>query len=278
MGLSRSLPGGLFRHAGFHKLLNVQVAKATLRKRNIAPLEKGNDMLSTAAVASNYNDLPELDEADRYLKGAGSDAILTELLGVIVKHDMGKYVGIRLLHKHNVISEDEIMVEYHSLEEDGFSLITKATKESDIHRSYVPNSWQYRDGGFVPIEFSESFLVSDSDINPGKYAAFFAELGDAIKRTGAAEVLGPSLLGSDFIERHRPEGHSILAEMTAQDDRANVLRFAKPEPVLSDKSVQTHWCVSSSDPTGVVTMTCTKICPSVQNPPVHQGTYIHKQS
>lgn len=235
-------------------------------------------MRATAAIAINYNNLLELDEADSVLSAIERQIIIKDLLSIIKEENMEKYVGIRLLHRHNKVSEDEIMAEFYCNNTNGFSLITKATKENDLKGDYVPNSWQLKDNKFVPIEFSETALVADSEVNPDKKSNLFLRLGETLRRTGSASVLGPSLLGSDLIESYRPEGHTVLAESTAQDDRANVLRFARPEPIASSTDVQTHWCVSPNSLDGIVTMTCTRICPSVQNPPVHQGTYIHNQN
>jgi len=113
-----------------------------------------------------------------------------------------------------------------------------------------------------------------------KIPCFFSELANAINAAELSKLIGPSLLGSEFIEFNRPPGSSMMTEFTAFDERANVLRFITADNPVDGNTVETHWCLSEEngiDGEKRTVMICKKICPSVQNPPVHQGTTQHNQ-
>lgn len=234
-------------------------------------------MQSNAVLIDAYNNLPELDEADFALEESKKSDIINELINIIVRNGLESTVGVRLLHKHNILYEGELMIE-DCFVGDEFTLVTKAENSQKLNKDYVPNSWALRGGEYVPIEFSARNLLTDIEINPDTHPKFFRELAEVLQSHGVDGVLGPSVLGSDFIESHRPKGHSILAEVSNYDERSNILMFARPEANVVGKAVQTHWCVSPDSSSGVVTMVCTRICPSIGNPPKHQGTYQHNQT
>ena len=235
--------------------------------------------------AAIYNSLLELSEADLALHRSGKDTLVDRLLAIIKKHGMREHVGVRLLHRHNDIALHEAMVEDHIVDSFGFALVTKAKAASSLISDYVPNSWILSDKYFVPIEFSHRTLISNPTINPMNNALLFGEMAGEIRSLGLSAVVGPSLLGSSFIDYHRPEGATMMIELTAQDDRANVLRFMVEnhgDTRENGRAIETHWCLTVSgetngDDKNVSTKTCTRICPYVQDPPVHQGTYIHQQ-
>lgn len=231
-------------------------------------------------ISEKYNKLHEVFAADFYLNRNNKTIAIDRLLEIVREHGLESSVGIRLLHKHNDINLGEVMAEHYRIDQDGFALITRVVPISKISNNYVPNSWTLSDDKFIPLEFSQEQLVNDPAINPINNKEFFLDLAKTIRHLGLGDVLGPSLLGSALIEENRPNNSSMLIESTAQDDRANVLRFIEISNDIAGSSVETHWCVSGIEKDGneqKPLVTCTKICPSVQNPPVHQGTFIHQQ-
>lgn len=234
--------------------------------------------MTEASLVKSYNGLPDLVSADAMLSERNRHEGVNALLSMIMKHDLSHYVGIRLLHKHNEIVPDEVMAEDYTVDDAGFALITRARTQKELDDNYVANSWTYIDGKFVPVEFSHGLLLKRPDINPHSMQEFFSELAAEIEANDVTGILGPSLLGSDFVDSHRPPGSTMMMEFTAQDDRANVLRFTEAGWQNDGTGVQTHWCWTKDGSFTEPTMACTRICPSVQNPPKHQGTFIHNQT
>ncbi|MCM2443514.1 hypothetical protein HGO34_27910 [Agrobacterium vitis] len=235
-------------------------------------------MFENANILANaYNALPDLDEADFQLNSR-KDGCIDFLLSIIMKHGKHEFVGIRLLHKHNLIENGEIMAEYHQVDKDGFSLITRATKVRDWSSNLRPNSWIFKNGEWTPMEFSNAELLKNPNVNPSSEKELFQELADAINLFEVEDVIGPSLMGSDLIDSYRPDGEYMLVEQTALDDRANILRYAKIKNNMPFKAVETHWCMEKDKEKGTTIKSCKKICPPTDySPSKHNGTYIHKQ-
>lgn len=237
-------------------------------------------------VSRTYNGLPEVFQANRDLVGYGRDGAVNPLLSIIRRYDMEKHVGVRLLHKHNEIFDDELMVEDAVTDSHGFSLVTQARLISDLDDDVVPNSWILTDAGFVPLEFSRKHLLRDPNFGPGKYPEMFRDIANKLRELGLSNTLGVAVTPSEFVERQHPASSSRMLETTALDDRANVLRFVDVDDDLLGQ-IETFW-TTSSESTGpgepsepgkekpTPTIGCSRYCPYVQDPPVHQGTYIHE--
>jgi hypothetical protein len=242
-----------------------------------------------SVVVNTYNRLPEVFEADLKLVSFGRDNALKVLFEIIRNHKLENHVGIRLLHKHNLIFENEIMVEGAISDSEGFALVTQALPISDVDGRVVPNSWVLTDSAFIPMEFSHKNLVFNSKICPETKPEFFAELATKLRELGLSTVLGPALISSDFVKSNSPGSSTLMIERSALDDRVNILRYARSNDFSKDSFVETYWCINSesdcqtenerqsqNEPKPMVV--CQRICPSVQNPPVHQGTYVHRRS
>jgi len=240
------------------------------------------------SIASTYNALDDVVIADQALSDVGRESGITALLAVIRAHGLEEFIGLRLLHKHNDIAEGEMMLEDSRIDQEGFALITRATSISESSSDASPNSWILCDDGFAPFEFSRSYLLLDANISPVTHPEFFHELASAIRHAGLARLIGPALMPSSLVDEHRPAGADLMLESSALDDRANVLRFAVSSELSIGSPIETFWATGGTEkpetsaPSEQEKVTparvCTKICPSVQNPPVHQGTYIHRQS
>lgn len=109
--------------------------------------------------SSIYNALVPITEAKRSFYERVGDAAVNTLLSIITDANAEAVVGIRLLHKHNDISPSEIMLEVARSDETGFALIT-APESRDCAGRIMPNSWQLTNQGFVPVEFSQSGILS----------------------------------------------------------------------------------------------------------------------
>lgn len=234
------------------------------------------------SVAQIYNLLPDISEADAHLTRLGRTNTIGRLLNIIRKHGLQQDVGVRLLHKHNLINEEEIMAEDSAFDNTNLLLITKPVLSKNS-LGLVANSWQLTPTGFCASEHSSTHLLSNAKVDPDRNPDFFDEFGDALLELNASEILGPALNCGAFVTDRAPD-NSILVELTALDDRANVVKFEARQEVDFNAMVETAWVASgdaaesSSEENSVTTKGCVRICPSVQNPPVHQGTYIHKKT
>jgi hypothetical protein len=236
-----------------------------------------------------YNALLDVSVAHDQLSCHKTSPI-DSLLAVIRAHRLERAIGLRLLHKHHELQASEVMIEDAVVDKAGFALITRATELSKAGDDWVANSWMLCNDGFVAFEHSRKQLLRDPSISPASHPEFFTAFAQELIRTGTAGLLAPALTSSSKVEGLRPQEHDVMIETTALDDRANVLRFARAEEANGPSSVQTFWLASTppapspteDNPmrpdTVQPTRVCTRFCPYVQDPPVHQGTYIHRQS
>ena len=241
---------------------------------------------SFASASHIYNHLSSVFESDARLEALGRRKTIDSLLSVISDYGLEQHVGIVLLHKHNEIYDGEMMVENLEIDDAGPALITRARHVHSISRPACPNSWQWSAGDFHACEFSYENLLSSSTINPSHEPEFFFRFGQALCDLQATELLGANVNVSTYVEGLRPSEDALLLESTALDERANVLRYVEPHTMDLPSFVETAWFATkpgndspkSPDKSKPKPQGCRRICPSVQNPPVHQGTYIHQRT
>lgn len=239
---------------------------------------------------SQYNDFLDVYSANSLLSSLDKDKSVEKLLKVIQKHNLSHTIGLRLVHRHNAISDNEVMLEDAVFDKRGFALVTKASNASVINTTVVPNSWVLSDAGFAPMEYSRVNLLKRADVSPATEPEFFKELALKLRELGVSNLIGPALMASEFVEDQCPSDTAIMLEESALDDRANVLRFINEDQFSPQSSIETFWSAAptetetskpadpdkstSTDPVSPKKV-CNRFCPYVQDPPVHQGTYIH---
>ncbi len=241
-----------------------------------------------SSLTTRYNLLPTVFDADQLLKIHDHEKAIKELLAIIRKFSLEVSVGLRLLHKHSLLEPNEVMLEEHVVDNHGFALVTRASLTTRVDGNTVPNSWMLTETGFVPMEYSRAELLNSPDISPATHPQFFEQLGNMISHLGLSSVLGPALEASAFVESFRQDGADSMLEYSALDDRANILRYVDSKTLDMNSMVETNWSASPSKKQTTksdkakrkggknTTKRCVRYCPYVQNPPVHQGTYIHR--
>ncbi|TLX16247.1 hypothetical protein [Rhizobium sp. MHM7A] len=192
---------------------------------------------ASTAHAERYNSLLDIKDASLELRRCGGEAVVSKLLEVIYDAGLADEIGIRLLHKHNEIDAIEIMYETAVEDEEGFALVTSATRTSGT--DFECNSWQLNKGKFVPVEFSDRQLVRELDVT--KAGPVFARLADVIKAQNVEHLLGPSLNYSEAVWGKSPTSDPALLEKTDFDERANVVRFVGRDEAIFIQSTKTKW-------------------------------------
>ncbi|WP_041388681.1 hypothetical protein [Polaromonas sp. JS666] len=234
----------------------------------------------------SYNKLPTVFDADLALRQRDRDSVIEELLIVIEDHGLQNSVGLRLLHRHNEIAESEVMLEEARFDEHGLALVTLASPVAAVDSTVAANSWMLDGDEFIAVEYSRASLLQSPGVSPKTQPLFFSALQRKLREFDVETWVGPALIESDFVSSHS-QGRELLLEQSAFDDRANVLRYVSIDEIAPSGVVETFWVASveaatrkspaTKAPGGTKTIkkVCKRICPSVQNPPVHQGTFIH---
>jgi hypothetical protein len=119
---------------------------------------------SAIEASKSYNRLLDLKGATSKLFELGGEDTVGKILSVIKAQELEELISVRLLHKHNDISDQEIMLETAMIDEEGIALITAATARNSIGKTSC-NSWQFIDGRYIEIEFSDPCLLVNSAFN-----------------------------------------------------------------------------------------------------------------
>lgn len=238
---------------------------------------------SAIEVNNPYNQLQTVFDADSSLQQKGRDAIIEEIIDVIMSFGLQNSVGLRLLHRHNAITVNEVMLEDARFDEHGIALVTLATPVEEIDSTVCANSWMLDGDNFIPCEYSRKSLLKYPDITPNNNQQFFRAMGQKLRQLQVEKWIGPALIESNLVSSYAA-GRELLLEQSALDDRANVLRYVSTDETNPSGFVETFWVASArhaaakasgSSKKAKKKRVCKRICPRVQNPPVHQGTYIH---
>jgi hypothetical protein len=228
--------------------------------------------------ARSYNDLMDVQSANRALEERGGEKVVERYLSIIAEAGLQNEVGIRLLHKHNDLHTDEVMLEADILDEEGFALVTAATSESKLVQCAC-NSWQASPEGYVPIEYSTSKLV-DPSFSINEHERVFSHLSEALIRDGMSDLLGPCVLYSNYVADFSPSEDAAFLEKTDVDSRSNVVRYVLRDDVAFTRSSKTKWHAKQMiDASGrLVWMTACNCFCSVAPEGGHQGTTTHQYS
>lgn len=227
--------------------------------------------------AKSYNSLLPITAANLALVQLGEDEVVGRVLSVIHQAGLGDKLGVRLLHKHNDVFDDEVMHESVSVDDEGFALTTSATKCSEID-AMVPNSWQLVGDEYVPVEFSDPKLIENPLFDLSEHAEVFGAIANILRENSAEHILGPCLNYSSYVDDHAPYEKSAFLEKTDTDSRSNVVRYVELTDPSFVNSAKTKWrAVQVPDETGklVWTTACNCFC-SVSPKGGHEGTTTHR--
>jgi hypothetical protein len=225
--------------------------------------------------AKVYNKLMEVVAANRAFQERGGEDAVGRYLSIIAEGGLQDHLGIRLLHKHNDLADDEIMLETDVIDGEGFALVTAATPTSRP-MPQVCNSWQATPHGYAPIEFSRAELVDPSFCNH-KSRRVLATLADALNADGMADLLGPCVMYSRYVAQYAPLSDAAFLEKTDTTNRANVVRYVVRDDISFQNSAKTKWHAKmTTDAAGrTVWMTACNCFCSVLPEGGHQGTTTH---
>lgn len=170
-----------------------------------------------------------------------SQAMLSELGDVIRRHQLEKYVGMCLLHKHFHLATEERLVE----EFVGNNAYIKPTTDYTdalpymwmVKPSETPGEWVWYPLEFVRNDGSISEAIARMEAVTGNQD-FLNEIAAKLSELGLSNMFGISILHRDAIKIAEGE---ILVEST--DDQQRVLTFASvPRPSVDPATLtQTLW-------------------------------------
>lgn len=222
--------------------------------------------------AAAYNALYSVEDADRMLCERDKSRIIHDLLSIISSNGLSSSIGLRLLHKHNDISEDEAMFE--SLEHiDGdLCLITKPVAGNINLADVRVNSWRVEtDGTLQPLEFSDGGILASFDINSERCHRTFQELAERILKYGINDFIGICV---DY-KVESDDVNLIALETIDEKNRSNIVKFINIDAIDIHSSLETKWFTSKGEDPAIKVAKCKSFC-SVKPEGGHLGTSSHR--
>lgn len=232
--------------------------------------------MNTQYKSPVYNDLIDVSDSSARIEELGGDNFVGNFLSIIAEEGLAHRIGLRLLHKHNDITDDEIMCETLQADEEGPALVTTAVKRSSNVDCTV-NSWRFLNNKMVPVEFSDADLLFD-DIDSTALNNLFEKLGKALVDADASDLLGPCVNYAPTVTSLAPNQNSAFLEKTDIKTRSNIVRYVDRESVDFTVSVKTKWLAiratdEGGEPAWITACTC--FC-AVFPEGGHQGTTYHR--
>lgn len=211
-----------------------------------------------------YNALPGIDVATNVVRRERDfDQVMRTLGSVVLKHDLEKVIGIRLLHRHNDLRPNDLMVEtIEEVEPNVRALVTSRQHESEVPYEFMPSMWACRGPDDVQqLEYTkESLLPVDRhvlrDMKP-----FFRDFAHATKRIKVEDYLGVCVLERNDFPVDKDTEHEV--ESTDIVRPANIIRVRSKEYIRSEFFYETTWQVHRGAGTSCPTTCCSSCTPRI---------------
>ncbi len=196
---------------------------------------------------NQYNELADVVSSSDYVKSHPKfDSVLLAIGEMLVRHQLNEVIGVRLLHRHNELHNNEYMIEAAGTLADGRdALITTRRMLESSPVEFVPVIWKCLENGeVIPLEFCEKAVVSLEADFFVKNKIFFAEFFEAISTHGLERHLGLCLLVKSAL-LHDKATH-LMVENIDETAVANVVTLKARATFDSSNAIETVWDYSAA--------------------------------
>jgi len=202
------------------------------------------DEIDKSSYVQHYNKLPTAEVANNELETSSNVKTLFEKANEIITHyELNSWVGLRLIHKHSPIQDNQIVVErFQNLADGAPSLITSAQPwEEAIKHEALPFCWIYPDNEDVQV-FETS---TDPAIKQGvellkRNSEFLEELSWNLREYKLNDLLSISILPRKSLSSDQTQ---IYLEDNSFDGRSIIKLWSKNS--LPDNIINTLWSFPS---------------------------------
>lgn len=196
---------------------------------------------------ATYNGLPSVETANDGLLSLGkTDDFLAEVSSLIAGYDSVNFLGVRLIHQHNKLSDGEIMLEEFKYDEGEPALIT-SNKSIETEGS-IPSSWLITPDGLRVFEYS----TDASSLSGFQYLTEHSEMlrivTSTLQKYALESYLAPSVLNREVLGYFDLDGHLVEKSRTATRDGRkideNVVKAVSSSVFSTYATIQTSWNIN----------------------------------
>ena len=193
-----------------------------------------------------YNDLPGVITANSQLQSKNKDEILSALGYWICSNDLEEEIGVRLLHRHNLLNPGEFMLEQEEKieRENGCiaALVTTRLETADYSCNAHANSWKVNAcGTLIPLEYSDDKFVHSASSTMAKKSKIFHEFFSIAKRFGCENLLGPCASQRSFYNERDDDGTVVYVERSTADGMKNIITAEDRNKFTKISTIETSW-------------------------------------
>lgn len=190
-----------------------------------------------------YNSLPLIGEADQLLNGQTDLEDFFRAAGeLICKFDLESHVGIGLLHKHNTVGRNQLMVENPEEIRPGKPALVMALTEEETGEDYVPVLWKLQgtdqQASFVALEHSRCAEAHAGHRLLVNRPEFLAEFRKLLLDFGYESILGLTIMRVQSLRRKAGETY---IERSHPARVANVMTASTQTKEQATRLIRTSW-------------------------------------
>jgi hypothetical protein len=222
------------------------------------------------ANSRTYNRLPGVERAYRILAGNPSfELIMNEIGLTLARNNLEDIIGIYLIHRHNSIMDNEIMVQRANDHDDGsVRFVTSKERIEDISEFLIPVAWQCVSNGEIePLEYGLHSELGLPFYFFSENKGVFAEVGSILTENCCQDVLGLTILDQPLLAAVG-EGY-IGTERTDTIRCANIVSLSPRSENID--AITTSWYFD-----GTSLQRCIPFKQCVQRSPGHDITPGHE--
>lgn len=149
-----------------------------------------------------YNSLPVVEVADEALQSKSGvfDEFLEEASRLSTEHNFSELVGVRLIHRHHLVGDTEVMAESYEYLDDQEALVTRPVKMDSL-KEYTPASWIIKDGTIKVFEYSKDLRVRNGYTKLQESAAFISSFVNLLRKYEMEDLVSFSILDREWYGR-----------------------------------------------------------------------------
>lgn len=189
-----------------------------------------------------YNSLPSVEDNDAALKASPQFIpFLKNTEEIITRYELEYSVGLRLIHRHFTLSDNQVMSESYELVQGTPSLVTQAhSYEEAEEREAIPASWI-----FSNVKQEEPLLLeasTDSAVRSGskqlqKSPEFFDEMSKLLQETQLNNLFSVAILRRDSLVAGEEQSYM---EVNSHDTPKSVVQIWNDNNTLGN-TIRTSW-------------------------------------
>jgi hypothetical protein len=185
-----------------------------------------------------YNSLPEVELADQELQKTRSfDQFLGEAQKLAQRYNLEESMGIRLIHRHTTINDNEIMIEQQEVFEGQDALVTRP--QSNVYETKAaPASWIFDGEQYHVFEYSDDAHVSKAFEKVRTSSDFLNEFASLLKKYDYQSLIALAITDREWYLNYEDK-HSFLERSYDKPTFASVV--VNVHELEDVKAIKTEW-------------------------------------